>query len=374
MLDEHGDVAGATPPVELATPWWQDMRPVAAGFPRLTVLRLLDVEASDHATAVTYVAEGDPGVALEPWQGDASRLDEHPLRMPWARQGGPRRDLEWAAAQVRLTGPPTQDRTWNLSSIWTLPTADGPVWLKCVPPFFEHEAAVLSVLAGGPVPTLLAAEGHRLLLGDLPGRDGDEGTLEERSSLFDVLVELQLSTRARLPALAGAGVPEWSWSALRPRFDDVVARRRPDDEQLGTLLEDLGDRIAKVDACGMPTVLVHGDAHVGNARVGAGRGIWYDWGDSRIASAVQDLAVLLRPGADPDGALTQVWAAAWERAVPGCEPRRGFELARPLLFLVAAVVYQGFCDRIEPSERVYHDRDVESALDDAIGDGASSRP
>jgi hypothetical protein len=37
---------------------------------------------------------------------------------------------------LRPTTPPTQVRTWNLSSLWRKPVEGQTVWLKVVPPFF----------------------------------------------------------------------------------------------------------------------------------------------------------------------------------------------------------------------------------------------
>ena len=54
-------------------------------------------------------------------------LDDHPLRLPYARPGGPARELAWAEEALagcgrEPSGRPRQMRTWNLSSIWSIPT------------------------------------------------------------------------------------------------------------------------------------------------------------------------------------------------------------------------------------------------------------
>jgi hypothetical protein len=100
--------------------------------------------------------------------------------MPWAESGGPAADLAWAAEHVEIAGAPQQHRTWNLSAIWALPTRDGQVWLKCLPPFCAHEPAVLGLLSDQRVPRVLASEGHRVLLADLPGEDGYLASVEVR--------------------------------------------------------------------------------------------------------------------------------------------------------------------------------------------------
>ena len=43
--------------------------------------------------------------------------------------------------------------------------------------------------------------------------------------------------------------------------------------------------------------------------------------------------------------------------VPGADPRRAAELLAPVAAARQAVLYQGFLDRIEPSEHPYHRAD-----------------
>ena len=126
---------------------------------------------------VTYLAEVDGaqagGLPLSGWPGV---LEPHPLRLPYAEPGGPSRELAWADATLEdqgfvRTGLPQQMRTWNLSSLWRIPVEGGSVWLKCVPPFFAHEGAVISRLQDGPVPQLLAHQAGRVLMPDIPGED-----------------------------------------------------------------------------------------------------------------------------------------------------------------------------------------------------------
>jgi hypothetical protein len=72
-----------------------------------------------------------------------------------------------------------------------------------------------------------------------------------------------------------------------------------------------------------------------------------------------------RPLSVKDRALVgSAWTAAWQDAVPGCDPDRAKELLRPLMPLGAALIYAEFCAAIEPDERVYHAIDVPNALKD----------
>ena len=95
--------------------------------------------------------------------------------------------------------------------------------------------------------------------------------------------------------------------------------------------------------------MIWGIQHIpGNARIGLGTPILFDWGDSRIGNPVLDLAVLNRlPGPARD-ALADYWLRTWKQALPGSDPEQAWHLLRPLAALRTAAVYQHFLDNIEP--------------------------
>jgi hypothetical protein len=247
-----------------------------------------------------------------------------------------------------------------LSAIWSVPTADGEVWLKCLPPFLGHEGQVLEALSDLAVPRLLGRDEHRLLLWPLPGRDGYEATVDERKKLIDALVAIQRTTVHRTGELLAAGVPDRRWPALLALARAVVDARMPDDERLQALVDDSDARVDAITACGLDDVLVHTDAHGGNARIleGAATPIWYDWGDSAVGHPVLDVSVLERPETPSRDVLISYWLDTWKHACPGSDPRRAWQLMRPFAALLGAVVYQRFLDGIERSEHVYHEGDV----------------
>jgi len=240
--------------------------------------------------------------------------------------------------------------------------------MKCVPPFYVHEQAVLRLLSGQRVPRLVASDAHRMLLADLPGEDGYHASVHARRVLIELLIDLQISTIERIGELEAAGVPDRRWARLRAAAEAVVLRRAPDDRALRQLIDGADRRIAAIDECGLPDLLVHGDAHGGNARVGAGAdpGIWFDWGDCRIGHPILDVAVLLRAGTEHADALIAHWLDCWKQSLPDTDPHRAWELARPLALLGDAVVYQGFLDGIEATERPHHVNDVLPCLAKAV--------
>ncbi len=379
LCDRSGKVLGTLPPFEVEVPWWQEVQGVVAGATErfgvdVTVLRLLHAETGWGTAGgpATYLAEVDsaPDHELTPWAG-ADPVADHPLRLPYARPGGPAADLAWADAQLTAagrprTGPAEQIKTWNLSSIWRLPTADGPVWLKVVPPFFGHEGAMLRRLHTDVVPPLVAAEGRRVLLGDVPGEDHWGAELPVLERVVSMLVGLQAEWVDRVPELVEVGAPDWRAEAFVPAAERLLSVAGGDlgaDEtsRLHAVVDGLPQRFARVAECGVPDTFVHGDFHPGNTRGSAapdGRSVLLDWGDCGIGNPLLDqaatLASIREEQRDP---LRAHWARLWRDAVPGCDPDRAAELLGPVRALRQAMIYQVFLDGIEPDERVYHSGD-----------------
>ena len=373
-----GTVLGALPPYDVPVPYWPETADVVAEAHRLfgvwvSVLRLLRTAPGLHLGGpVTYLAEvadaWSPPAALAPWTGP-DPVGEQPHRQVWARPGGPAAEVAWARQQLerigrRLDGPAQQVRTWNLSTLWRLPTVGGAAWLKSTPPFFGHEGALLARLDPAVVPALLAAEGRRVLLDELGGDDRDDASGRELLDMIDLLVGLQVAWSSRLGELLSLGLPDWRTTTFPALAERNIAAAAavldpPTRSSLDRLLAGLPDRFAAVADCGVPDTLVHGDFHPGNvrsARPGAAHDLrLLDWGDAGVGHPMLDQAAFLRGRSDPDRAAAQAhWGRLWRKAVPGSEPERAGDLLGPVAALRQAAIYQMFLDRIEPDERVYH--------------------
>jgi hypothetical protein len=359
-------------------PWWQEVGEVVSGARELhgaevTVLRLIGWSDAENAAGgpVTYLAQvGEaPTVPLEPWpEAAGDPLAGHPLRLPYARPGGPALDLAWAdgrltAAGRPRTGPAVQVRTWNLSSIWRLPVADGSAWLKVVPPFFSHEGAMLQRLDPAVVPPLIAADGPRVLMDDVPGEDHWGGSLPVMLRVLAMLVDLQRGWVDRVGELEEVGAPDWRAGPFARAAEQLVRRGTPelDDATARTvrrLVDGLPERFEQLAGCGVPDTLVHGDFHPGNTRGSVeddGRSVLLDWGDCGIGNALLDQAAFLeRLDDDQQEPVRTAWVRLWRDAVPGCDPERAAALLAPVAALRQALIYRMFLDSIEPDERVYH--------------------
>jgi hypothetical protein len=371
LVTPDGAVVGSLPAVPVSTPWWQDVEPVVRAVRDhygidATILRLLEAEFDrPHGGRVTYLAEVAQRVPAEPWGG---RLDDHPLRHPFARPGGPAADLAWADSVLRKrglrpVGPPTQVRTWNLSSLWRIPVVGQTVWLKVVPPFFAHEGALLARLAGERVPTLLGHDGGRMLLAEIAGDDLYGAELPQLLEMVTLLVGLQRSWTGRVGELLALGLPDWRAPALGTAIASVIERTADElsaDEcaTLKEFLRGLPARFAGVAACGLPDTLVHGDFHPGNFRGDDRAFTFLDWGDSGIGHPLLDQPAFLESvSSDAVADVREHWLRQWRGAIPGCNPARAALLLAPIAAARRAAIYRGFLDRIEPAEHPYHRHD-----------------
>src|SRR5688500_6771500 len=237
LVSPEGEVLGSLPPFPVQVPWWQEVEVIVDAARRLhglevVVLRLLETEPGVvPGGRLTYLAEVPDTPELPPLLAWPRSLADHPLRMPWARPGGPDRDVAWAVAALAERGitpsePPAQMRSWNLSSLWRITTGSGAFWLKCVPGFFAHEGRILERLQGGParVPTLIAADGYRVLLAEIPGEDLYASRPPLLHRMVEQLVALQRSFFGRTDELLALGLPDWRAPALAELIADVVDR------------------------------------------------------------------------------------------------------------------------------------------------------
>jgi len=376
FVGPSGEPIGALAPFEVATPWWPDAAPVVAAARDLhgvevTVLRLIEPRAdptdpSGMGGSVTYAVEAAvPPPDLVPWSGS---IDDDPKRAAWARPGGPASDVTWADAILhslgrRRSGSGEQIKTWNLSSVWRLPTREGDAWLKAVPAFLGHEGAVIGAIGPPFVPDLLGTEPGRALLGDVPGADRFDAPLDLMLEMVAFLVQLQTRWADRVPELLSLGLPDWRADKLGPALVHLVARcgsevGLQERRALDRLLAGLPDRWTEIDACGLPPTLVHGDFHPGNFRGEAGSLVLMDWGDSCIGHPLLDMTAMLERAGDGKQRVREEWMHAWAEAVPGSDPARAAELLAPVALLRNALVYRSFLDQIEASEHPYHAGDV----------------
>jgi hypothetical protein len=380
LVDGRGAPLGALPPFDVDVPWWPEMDEIVSGVRSrwqidVQVLRLLSADGTAPGGGrVTYLAEAlsAPGVSLAPAEVD---LSPQPRRAVYAEPGGPAASMRWAIDALAAMGTPgataTQRKTWNLSAIWRLDAGGEPVaWLKQVPAFFDHEAAVLGLVSGvapGLVPPVLAvgAEG-RTLLAHVPGDDRFGAGADFCACVAEDFHPVQAHFAGRADELLAAGVPDGRLNAAayarvaEPFYDTIPG--------LPELVAGLPERLAEAEGCGLPDTLVHGDLHPGNVRAVLPDGdmrVIMDWGDTTVGSPIFDILRLTGGLAEP-APLIEAWTRRWRETAPGCDPSRAIELLTPVAELRAAAAYASFLANIEPAEWPYHAADVPDRLGAAV--------
>ncbi len=275
----------------------------------------------------------------------------------------------WADEALARLGRPrhgaaVQTRTWNLSSIWRLPTQNGDVWFKAVPDLCAHEGAVMHALRAHRVPRVLAFDGKgRALLEHVPGENQYRAELPRLRTMVELLVDIQTAWLGRSAGPLALGLPDWRRDAFvraaeevmpASAFLDAGVRRR-----LDRLVEGLHRRFTDLDQCGLPETVVHGDAHPGNFRSDGSSLVLIDWADCGVGHPLLDRTAFSEgvPAHQRD-LVQRHWIDEWSRRAPGSDPGRAARLVRSLGALRNAVVYARLLRTIEPSERCYHEQDV----------------
>jgi hypothetical protein len=379
LIDADGGVLGELPWFDVPSPWWSDVGPLVSEAKarfgaELHVLRLVEVVGGDPAVArsgrVTYEAQlfGRRPPELRP---TGVRIGgDHPLRAPWARPGGVQAMIEWADRFVDRTGPAEQVKSWNLSCLMRLPTTEGTVWCKAVPRFFEHEGAILRLVASlrpDLVPPVLAFTPGLTLLGHVDGVDQWGAGPEIAMSMVAALVDLQQAVT--VDQLRATRLPDWRSSALLAAAHELCSRKdvratlaRDEVAALDRLVDELPDRFAALDECGIEPTLIHGDFHPGNWRGAPGHLVLLDWGDCGIGHPLLDMPAFLERM--PEESMSSV-QDRWLSLLTG-QARRASDLIAPIAALRQALIYRSFLDQIEPAERRYHAADVPLWLREAI--------
>ena len=342
---------GVIGPFPVSVPWWAEVEPVVAHLREVLdvpvlVLRLLTVEGGEGARDghVTYhVAALDrpaPGLLAERPVDHLVPNGPEELRSPWARLDGLNEMLTWAsdtltAAGRPMTGAAEQYRTWNLAALFRLPTSKGQVWLKATPRFAADEASVIAVFARADptvVPPVIGAGPRRVLLEHLPGEDCWDASPPVITSAIQRLAAAQVVLAGRLPP----GLPDRRAPVIAGQIsallDGEVARELSAGEAAAA--RGLLGRFARLDECGLPDTIVHGDFHPGNWRSDGGPPVILDWADAHLGNPVLDglracdfLPAAKRPVA------ARAWIDAWASRVPGCDPARALSIAEPLAHL-----------------------------------------
>lgn len=295
-----------------------------------------------------------------------------PGRQPWADAAWRATARRWIAEVAASAGREVRridvHRDWALSIVWHVELDVGAWYVKAGLdlPRFVDEGAVTAMLARrypGSVPPPLAREPATGLfvtedLGDVVGWDADAHT---KVAFAAEHATFQRRTGPDVDALLAAGCLDRRPAVLERDLEGLL--ERPDRTFQGlTAAEVAGVRavlpalrraIRDVDRGVVPSTLVHGDAHLGNAVRLDGRPALIDWTDACVAHPFLDGHLLASLHGD-DGLgdeLRDATLAAWADLAAAEELRRLWALTAPVALLHQIVSYDGILERIEPVAR-----------------------
>ncbi len=366
------DPRGVLPTFDVESPWWMESGPVVeaarlAFGVEVTVVRLLSGDAFPGGPVSYLVEAPDIDVALfEPWPADRAgdELADDTHRAPYAKPGAIAALEAWVddvlgVQGIERQGSVEQVRTWNLSCLLRIQTANGArLWLKAVPEFFAHEPDVIRALAAVDstlVPDVVATRRGVTLMREVGDHDGYEAGPDRH---FSAVKRFQ-AARLRLDFADLPTVPRFGPEQMAGELASVGERHRSEltsleRSQLAELVDEVADRWAGANA---RATLLHGDLHGGNLRLSTDRAdAIIDWGDASISHPLFDLAVL--------DSYTPSWGIeATDRWLDllGLD-RAAWAAFRPLAAIRLAIVYRRFCDQIEGSEQIYHRGDIVPAI------------
>jgi hypothetical protein len=373
--------------------WWQTVTPVnvfAATHGCLTTtlrcLRIIDDPLSQevhryYGLELREPATLDPAhyrwvgadqllllTSIEQREAAAAWLASLTSRVPWYNPGYAASAETWAAEQLArhghsLTGPFEQVRSWERSTLWRVPTSQGMVYLKAVPPMFRHEvrlsAALAEWLPGKSAPVLAHnAEKGLLLLAEAGSSSlADTQNPQTWQQAIGHFAELQIALAERSEALLALGVPNRSLQHLPGRIaalfaDEAALQRSPaglNDSEIVALRKREGEfqaAWARLAAGNLPMSLEHGDFFPTQVLLDAtDQPRFIDWSDSGVAHPFLSM-VFLREGDAPlpavaDGRrfVRDAYLRPWERFASREQLEQLFDSALLLAPLHYALIY-----------------------------------
>ncbi len=209
--------------------------------------------------------------------------------------------IDWLESQVEVTGGLEERHARPGSTVWVVPTADEPLWLKESRHGFAYEAALLQLiqpLAPDLVSDVIALEPEQ---GWILMRDAGERARERAldwGAVLERYAHLQLATAPLVDELLEVGVFDLRWPALLRRFDDLVETIGAETgARLSARLPEIVERLSFIESSPLGVTLDHGDLHDGNVFSRDGHARILDWGDANVAHPFNSLAVETDPSA-----------------------------------------------------------------------------
>ncbi len=270
---------------------------------------------------------------------------------------------------LRARGAIEQPHIRPWSTVLRVPTNDGDVFFKALPPVLAREVAITHALARWRpdcMPRVLAVDATRgwMLMADggtrlrdllRPARD-----ITHWHRVLPLYAALQIEMAHHVAELIALGAPDRRLAALPAEYERLLSDTeilRVDQTPGITSAEyqrllDLTPRFtAQCRALAqypIPESLHHGDLHDGNIFVREGRYIFFDWGDAsvthpffsfRTVMVSNENSLGLSEDAPEHNSLRDIYLEAWMRFDSRENLLSAFNLARQLWMIPTALVW-----------------------------------
>jgi hypothetical protein len=291
-------------------------------------------------------------------------------RPPWARPGWLAGVRSWLEREGRRLGFRVMDveqvKHWSISSVLRVETDGADLFVKAPArlPLFVEEGAVTARLAArfpgyAPVPLALEPEHGWFLLEEFPEVLGWDASPAARADVFRRFAALQRRTASLTDELLADGCLDRRLEVLARQIVELVAAgeatRRLTGEEVAELhasTPKLVELCGRLDACGLPATLVHGDLHTGNVARIDGVIAYYDWTDACVAHPFVDLQSLAwEQDERTRSELLEAYLEPWRGAVTDARLDEAVALARAVIPLHHAVSYWHIAANLEPQAR-----------------------
>jgi hypothetical protein len=277
---------------------------------------------------------------------------------------------QWIAQRLKATGPWSQVKSWGLSNVLRIPTADGDVYFKALSqastepdalpflfakePLFLHRA---STDRPGAVPAPLAIDEQRawMLLPDLGSPLEGESDVAvwidavrnharlQRSYVTEPERLLEYSCADRRLAVLEAELDRLlEPNSLTGHLDPTAQAKLPDRAK------QLREAIVELAEIGVPETLLHGDLHPRNLAVRDGQVLAFDWTDAALAHPFLDLVTFVEKSSplSSDPRVRDAYLAEWEEYAAPSDLRRALTLAEELGTLYQTITYLHLVDHL----------------------------
>jgi hypothetical protein len=279
---------------------------------------------SEQEIGTLEIAEPEHRLLMRSWFLDASSPETAQSRTPWMHRGWIAHAVSWMLDQLgRLailpTGPVEQLRVWNRSAILRVPTTDGYVFFKALPPATPLTEALQFELISQYaeyLPSHLAVEPQRgwTLIREPGVGSSQSGTAEDGwMEAVQALAHMQIASVPRVKRYLQMGLPDRRIGRMPTQiellFGDVEAMR---PQRSGGLTTDEVRRLQEIQPAvkadlaqlaryRIPAALEHGDIFAGDSVTNRPGATFLDWSDAAIAHPFFSVALNT---SDPDSATS----------------------------------------------------------------------